>query len=46
MAKDKGVTNAEITEANMIAGYMKQATVNDTLNNTLRLLPPEEELFE
>ena len=37
MAKEKGVTNAEITEAIMIARYMKQATVNDTVSNTLRL---------
>jgi AhpD family alkylhydroperoxidase len=42
MAKEKGVTNAEITEAIMIARYMKQATVNDTVSNTLRLLSPEE----
>jgi AhpD family alkylhydroperoxidase len=35
MAKEKGVTNAEITEAIMIARYMKQATVNDTVSNTI-----------
>ncbi|WLD12838.1 carboxymuconolactone decarboxylase family protein [Planctellipticum variicoloris] len=29
-AKEKGVTNAEITEAIMVARFMKQATVNDT----------------
>ena len=38
MAIDKGVTNAEITEAIMVARYMKQATVNDTVSNALRLL--------
>ncbi len=30
MAKSQGVTDAEITEAIMVARYMKQATVNDT----------------
>lgn len=29
-AKEKGVTNQEITEAIMVARFMKQATVNDT----------------
>jgi AhpD family alkylhydroperoxidase len=29
-AKEKGVTNQEITEAVMVARFMKQATVNDT----------------
>lgn len=38
MAKDKGITNQEITEAIMIARYMKQATVNDTVSNSLSLL--------
>ena len=38
MAKDKGVTNEEITEAMMVARYMKQATVNDTVSNALRSL--------
>jgi AhpD family alkylhydroperoxidase len=38
MAKEKGVTKTEITEAIMIARYMKQATVNDTVRNSLRLL--------
>lgn len=42
MAKDKGVTNAEITEAIMVARYMKQATVNDTASNTLRLLSSDQ----
>jgi len=41
MAKDKGVTNEEITEAIMVARYMKQATVNDTASNALRFLSPE-----
>ncbi len=38
MAKDQGVTNAEIVEAMMVARYMKQATVNDTVSSALRLL--------
>lgn len=38
MAKEQGVTNAEITEAVMVARYMKQATVNDTASNALQLL--------
>src|SRR3972149_11816336 len=38
MAKEKGVTNEEITEAVMVARYMKQATVNDTVSNTFQLL--------
>lgn len=29
-AKEKGITNQEITEAIMVARFMKQATVNDT----------------
>ena len=41
MAKDKGVSNEEITEAIMVARYMKQATVNDTVSNALRLLLPD-----
>ena len=41
MAKEQGVTNAEITEAMMVARYMKQATVNDTVSNAFRLLSPE-----
>jgi hypothetical protein len=35
------VTNEEITEAVMVARYMKQATVNDTVSNSLRLLSPD-----
>ena len=35
MAKEKGVTHKEITEAIMVARYMKQATVNDTASNAL-----------
>jgi AhpD family alkylhydroperoxidase len=42
MAKDKGVTNQEITEAVMVARYMKQATVNDTASNALRLLSTDQ----
>lgn len=37
-AKDAGVTNAEIIESIMVARYMKQAVVNDTVANTLSLL--------
>jgi len=33
-----GITNQEITEAIMVASYMKQAVVNDTVSNTLNLL--------
>jgi AhpD family alkylhydroperoxidase len=42
MAKDKGVTNEEITEAIMVARYMKQATVNDTVSNALRMLSTDQ----
>ena len=42
MAKDKGVTNEEIIEAIMVARYMKQATVNDTASNALRLLSTDQ----
>ncbi len=38
MAKEQGVSNEEIIEAIMIARYMKQATVNDTVCNSLRFL--------
>jgi len=41
MAKEKDITNNEITEAIMVARYMKQATVNDTVSNALRFLSPE-----
>jgi len=41
MAKEKGVTNEEITEAVMVARYMKRATVNDTVSNSFRLLSPD-----
>lgn len=37
-AKMAGVTNEEITEAILVARYMKQAVVNDTVSNTLALL--------
>lgn len=42
MAKDKEVTNEEIIEAIMVARYMKQATVNDTASNALRLLSADQ----
>lgn len=42
MAKDQGVIDAEITEAVMVARYMKQATVNDTVSNAFRLLSLED----
>jgi alkylhydroperoxidase/carboxymuconolactone decarboxylase family protein YurZ len=41
-AKMLGITNAEITEAIMVARYMKQAVVNDTVSNTLHLLSKNE----
>lgn len=41
MAKQSGVTNEEIVEAMQIARYMKQATVNDTIANSLAMLNPE-----
>jgi AhpD family alkylhydroperoxidase len=41
MAKEQGVTNSEITEAVMVARYMKQATVNDTVSNAFQFLSPE-----
>lgn len=34
-ARADGATNAEITEAIMVARYMKQAVVNDTVSRTL-----------
>lgn len=43
MGKDKGLTNAEIREAIMVARYMKQATVNDTVSNSLKLLSPDQD---
>lgn len=42
MARAQGVSTAEITEAIMVARYMKQATVNDTTANSLRLLAPDQ----
>jgi AhpD family alkylhydroperoxidase len=42
MAREQGVTTAEITEAIMVARYMKQATVNDTVAQSLNLLSPEQ----
>jgi AhpD family alkylhydroperoxidase len=41
MAKQSGVTNEEIVEAINVARYMKQATVNDTVANSLRILKGE-----
>jgi len=38
MAKQNGVTNGEIVEAINVARYMKQATVNDTVANSLKTL--------
>jgi len=38
MSKEKGGTNEEIIEAIMTARYMKQATVNDTVSNTLNYI--------
>ena len=38
MAIQNGVTNEEIVEAMQVARYMKQATVNDTIANSLRIL--------
>jgi AhpD family alkylhydroperoxidase len=37
-AKTAGANNQEITEAIMVARYMKQAVVNDTVANTFQLL--------
>ena len=41
MAKQNGVSNEEIVEAMQVARYMKQATVNDTIANSLKLLEGE-----
>ena len=41
MAKQNGVSNEEIVEAMNVARYMKQATVNDTIANLLRILEGE-----
>ena len=41
MAKQNGITNEEIVEAMQVARYMKQATVNDTIANSLRILEGE-----
>ena len=38
MAKQNGVTKEEIIEAINVARYMKQATVNDTIANSLMFL--------
>ncbi len=41
MAKQSGITNEEIVEAMQVARYMKQATVNDTIANSLNLIEGE-----
>jgi alkylhydroperoxidase/carboxymuconolactone decarboxylase family protein YurZ len=41
MAKQNGATTEEIIEAMQVARYMKQATVNDTIANSLRILEGE-----
>ena len=41
MAKQNGVSNEEIVEAMQVARYMKQATVNDTIANSLKILEGE-----
>jgi AhpD family alkylhydroperoxidase len=41
MAMQSGVTNQEIVEAMNVARYMKQATVNDTIANSLKILEGE-----
>jgi len=38
MAKQNGLSNEEIVDALNVARYIKQATVNDTMANSLRLL--------
>lgn len=42
-AKAAGISNAEITEVIMVARYMKQAVVNDTVSNTLQILSREQD---
>ena len=41
MAMQSGVTNEEIVEAMNVARYMKQAAVNDTISNSLKILEGE-----
>ncbi len=41
MAKQNNVTNEEILEAINVAPYMRQATVNDTIANSLKILDGE-----
>jgi AhpD family alkylhydroperoxidase len=38
MARQSGVTEEEIVEAMQVARYMKQATVNDTIANSLKFI--------
>jgi alkylhydroperoxidase/carboxymuconolactone decarboxylase family protein YurZ len=38
MARESGAANPEIIEAILVARYMKQATVNDTVSGVLQLL--------
>lgn len=37
-ARDAGISTEEIVESFMVARYMKQAVVNDTIANTLALI--------
>lgn len=41
MAKQNGASNEEIVEAMQVARFMKQATVNDTIANSLKILKGE-----
>ncbi|OJX47144.1 MAG: hypothetical protein BGO78_16835 [Chloroflexi bacterium 44-23] len=43
MARYQGISKKEITEALMVARYMKQATVNDTANDAFSFLSTEPE---
>jgi AhpD family alkylhydroperoxidase len=38
MARENGISPQEIVEAILVARYMKQATVNDTVSGSLRLI--------
>ena len=38
MARENGILTQEIVEAILVARYMKQATVNDTVSGSLRLI--------
>lgn len=41
MVKQNGLTNEEIVEAINVTRYMKQATVNDTVANSLNIIQGE-----